>query len=115
MNFVYLPALSDNFGCAQSHVWLSSPSCSKAGEEPACLEDVEDDDEEIFFGSVGFAEQCVSKAVEITEEEQEVLKPLSPLSAEEWVQVRTLSQSRVAHLVGLCYDDIDWWLSARLQ
>lgn len=55
------------------HVSIISPIChsgkADAGEKQAKL-----DDEEVFFGPVGFTEKCIAAGVA-----EEVIKPLSPL------------------------------------
>ena len=50
-------------------------------------EDVEDEDE-VFFGPVGFKEQCVAKKTELTTTDSpEGCKPMSPLTTEQQVEI----------------------------
>ena len=41
----------------------------------------------MFFGPVGFVEQCVSKKTDLTDEASEDAKPLSPLTTEQFVEI----------------------------
>ncbi|XP_072027142.1 uncharacterized protein [Amphiura filiformis] len=45
----------------------------------------EEDEDEVFFGPVGFREQCVAKKTEL--DSPEGIKPMSPLTTEQYVEI----------------------------
>ena len=47
----------------------------------------EDDEDEVFFGPVGFTETCVAKKTQLNSLSPAKSKPLSPLNAEQYVQI----------------------------